>query len=451
MDRIIKWGAKAMPGTSVMAKGPVSEVLAGKRAPQTIDRLLWLVRALMAFEDGQEIAPPSRRDPALDTWRERWNSLQDARQIQRSSPDSPKNHPGAQPPRGGSIIQPLHMPRVQETFSANPGHASEEPDWPLAMRVLKARRNHNPIYLASIHCDDLIVAISFSTVDDLLMVALSDGDVLGWDLERLEVVHPFNLDTLNRRPGNVTHFVFSENGRRFTCTRMGDPLTAWARTDQPGEYQPTKNLDAVPNIPGAPKAELLAIADNGTVLSGAASSGFQLSRPSSDEAVYVPVQGSYEQTRGKITALAISPDARMIAYAQGDRVVMTSTEDIAAHPTQFTPIFDAPCRTGQVNDLRFYQGGNVLACAGRTGVEILDFRDPRRLKQVVLGKENTHSVTFALDGHLACADLSGVSVFNLSDRRLTYRKEVSNVSAVTFSLDSSILAVARNREVELWS
>ncbi|TWD22873.1 anaphase-promoting complex subunit 4 [Streptomyces sp. T12] len=452
MDRIIKWGARAMPGTSVMAKGPVSEVLAGKRAPQTIDRLLWLVRALMAFEDGHEVDPPSRRDPALDPWRERWNTLQDARQAQRTPTSSSSSPPRDHLSPSGSLAQRPHR-QDREPPVLKALRSSVEPDLPLAMRVLLARRNQNPIYLATTHCDDLIVAISFSTVDDLLVIALSDGDVLGCDVEKLEIVQRFNLNPQKRRSGNVTHFTFSENGRRFACTRMADPLTTWCRDEQSNEYQVSLTLGSPLSVAGRPpREELLSISDNGTVISGAASSGIRLALPGDNADMYVPADLSVtERRRDKLTALTISSDAQMVAWAKGDRVSVASVRDINVNPSAFTPTFEAPCRTGQVNSLQFNQGGKILACAGWEGVEILDFSDPNRPKHAVLGEANTHSVAFSLNGNLACVDRSGVSVFSLSDRRLVYRKKIGDVASVAFSLDSSILAVARPREVEFWS
>ncbi|MFJ4811024.1 WD40 repeat domain-containing protein [Streptomyces longwoodensis] len=321
------------------------------------------------------------------------------------------------------------------------------------MRVLLARRNKNPIYLASILCDDLIEAISFSTADDLLTVALSDGDVLGWDVEKLEIVQPFNLNPRERRSGYVAHFSFSENGRRFACTRMADPLTAWYRDEQSNGYQVSRTLGSPFSASGSPpRDELLSISDNGTVVSGATTSGIRLALPGGGTVVRVPADSSVaERGRDKLTALTVSADGQMMAWAKGDRVSVASVRDIADSPSEFTPIFEAPCRAGQVNALRFNQGGKVLACAGWKGVEILDFSNPSRLKQAVLGDTNTHSITFSLNGQLACVDRSGVSVFSLNNRRLVYQKKISEVSSVAFSLDSSVLAVARQREVELWS
>ncbi|MFE7897159.1 WD40 repeat domain-containing protein [Streptomyces sp. NPDC057424] len=290
----------------------------------------------------------------------------------------------------------------------------------------------------------MIISASFSTADDNLIVALSDGDILGWDVVNLEIVQRFNLDAQNRRTGSIAHFAFSENGRRFVCARITGPLTVWNRDEKSGEYTLSDTLRA-------PKVELMSISDNGTIVWGAAGSGIHLKRPGAD-AIHLPVDLFLtEGARNKLTALAVSPDAQMLAYATGDRVIVASVGDVVMNPATFTPIFDSPCRAGQVNALKFHQGAKFLACAGWRGVEILDFRNHQRTAQIVLGEGHTRAIAFSLEGHVACVGSSGVSVFSLRDRRSIYRKDVSDVSSVAFSLDSSVLAVTRRREVELWS
>ncbi|MFF3617300.1 hypothetical protein [Streptomyces sp. NPDC002580] len=92
LDRIIAWGKEKMPCSSSMSKSTVSDVMAGKRAPASLDRLLWLVQALTNFRDGQEVAPPTRRDPALlAPWRRLWDSVEDGRAASRTGKTGP--HP----------------------------------------------------------------------------------------------------------------------------------------------------------------------------------------------------------------------------------------------------------------------------------------------------------------------------------------------------------------------
>ncbi|MET9463135.1 hypothetical protein ABZY05_50710 [Streptomyces canus] len=77
----------------------MSDILNGKRAPASLDRLLWLAQALMNFQDGQEVEPPERRSPAdLGPRRQLWDVIEDARDAERAArnaepePAAPQSH-----------------------------------------------------------------------------------------------------------------------------------------------------------------------------------------------------------------------------------------------------------------------------------------------------------------------------------------------------------------------
>ncbi|TPQ22697.1 helix-turn-helix domain-containing protein [Streptomyces sporangiiformans] len=105
LDRIVTWGKKKMPDGPSMSKSTVSDILSGKRAPASLDRLLWLVQALMNFQDGREVEPPKHHNPALfSTWRQLWDIVEDGRAAQRA----PKTAPSEPPPAlGGSVPHPF--------------------------------------------------------------------------------------------------------------------------------------------------------------------------------------------------------------------------------------------------------------------------------------------------------------------------------------------------------
>ncbi|MFE9674673.1 WD40 repeat domain-containing protein [Streptomyces sp. NPDC006259] len=63
----------------------MSEIFAGLRGPSTMERLLWLVRTLLSYNDGEEITPPERQDPRLKPWREVWGNLEALRAVCRGS------------------------------------------------------------------------------------------------------------------------------------------------------------------------------------------------------------------------------------------------------------------------------------------------------------------------------------------------------------------------------
>ncbi len=82
-DRILVRGKKVCGERHAMSKASVSEVFAGRRGPASLDRLLWLVRVLLSYDDGEEVEPPERRDPQLQVWRDRWHTLERARAAAR--------------------------------------------------------------------------------------------------------------------------------------------------------------------------------------------------------------------------------------------------------------------------------------------------------------------------------------------------------------------------------
>ncbi|MFE7010666.1 WD40 repeat domain-containing protein [Streptomyces sp. NPDC057651] len=438
LDRIIKWGAKTMPGASAMAKGPVSEALAGKRSPQTIDRLLWLVRALMAFEDGEEIDAPGRRDPRLDPWRARWNALQDARQAQRSQrSESASTVPPAAPTalaevRITKIADPA--PKPQQLYESR----AEQSDWPLALRVLLARRNKNPISLAGFTCSDRVVSASFSTVDEYLTVALSNGDVLRWDVEKLEIVSHFNPDPQGRRTDRVTHFAFSNSGRFYACSEIAKPLAVWEQDSLTGRF----DLRQTPDDDGS--VDLLSVADNGTTLFGGARSGLQVDglNPALQPDIVPLDRFTALSDDGRIQAASISSTGNLIAYADKGRV------EVARLP-RFEILGTWSCRVGYIHALEFSQGGELLAVGGSEGVEIFDLRGGRGARAKI-SSEFTHGITFSGQSQIFCAETGKVATISLRDGEIIYRRNAPEISIGAFSLDSSVLAVVRKREIELW-
>lgn len=438
LDRIIKWGAKTIPGASVMAKGPVSEALAGKRSPQTIDRLLWLVRALMAFEDGEEIDAPGRRDPRLAPWRARWNALQDARQAQRSQrSESASTAPPAVPTAAAEVRLTKSgdpEPKPRQLYESR----AEQLDWPLALRVLLARRNKNPIFLAGFTCSDRVVSVSFSTVDDYLTVALSNGDVLRWDVENLEIVSHFNPSPQGRHTDRVMHFAFSNSGRFYACSEIAKPLAVWEQDSLTGRF----DLRQTPYDGGA--TDLLSVADDGTTLFGGTGSGLQVAglNPALQPDIVPLDRFTALSGDGRIQAVSISSTGNLIAYADKGRV------EVVRLP-RFEILGTWSCRVGNIQALEFSQGGELLAAGGNEGVEIFDLRGGRGARAKI-SSEFTRGVTFCGQSQIFCAESGKFATVSLRDGGIIYRRDAAGISLGAFSLDSSVLVVVRKREIELW-
>ncbi|MEV7004360.1 hypothetical protein AB0N62_43100, partial [Streptomyces sp. NPDC093982] len=86
----------------------MSEIFAGRRGPASLSRLLWLVRTLLAYDDGEEVPPPQRRDPRLASWRERWRTLETRRAVARRPSDTTTAGHGQE--GGSSLEQPSREP-----------------------------------------------------------------------------------------------------------------------------------------------------------------------------------------------------------------------------------------------------------------------------------------------------------------------------------------------------
>ncbi|MFI0810417.1 WD40 repeat domain-containing protein [Streptomyces echinatus] len=83
--RIRSRGVELLGDEWAISKPSMSEIFAGRRGPSSLDRLLWLVRALLSYQEGEEITPPGRQDPRLKPWREAWGSLEALRAARRGS------------------------------------------------------------------------------------------------------------------------------------------------------------------------------------------------------------------------------------------------------------------------------------------------------------------------------------------------------------------------------
>ncbi|MEV7004339.1 hypothetical protein AB0N62_42990 [Streptomyces sp. NPDC093982] len=55
-----------------------------------LDKLMWLVRTLMSWDEyGDDCTPPARRAPELHQWRTHWVEITSARPKRRKATDSP--------------------------------------------------------------------------------------------------------------------------------------------------------------------------------------------------------------------------------------------------------------------------------------------------------------------------------------------------------------------------
>lgn len=82
-------GVRVLGAEWAISPPSMSEIFAGRRGPSSLNRLLWLVRTLLSYDDGEEGQPPERRDRRLEPWRERWNAIEALRAASRRPPVPP--------------------------------------------------------------------------------------------------------------------------------------------------------------------------------------------------------------------------------------------------------------------------------------------------------------------------------------------------------------------------
>ncbi|MBC3986384.1 hypothetical protein H8N01_28340 [Streptomyces sp. AC536] len=167
-DRMRARGLKALGDTAgACSKGTMSKVFAGGQFI-SLDKLIWLVRTVMSWDEyGEECAPPGRRDEELTPWRSRWQSLNALRAQARRHPAPPSPRP--------SDPRPVSFGHVDVLI----GHAGP------------------------------VVALAFSPDGGRLVTASDDGAVRLWDLATHKVT-----STIRTRYGSALSVAFSPDGGR---------------------------------------------------------------------------------------------------------------------------------------------------------------------------------------------------------------------------------------------
>ncbi|WP_159024550.1 WD40 repeat domain-containing protein [Streptomyces scabiei] len=493
IDRVIARGKNKMPGSSEMSKGTISEVLNGKRAPQSLDRLLWLVRALMAFEDGAEVEPPGATDSRIQRWRDLWRMVEDARAVGRRPP-SPKAAPGSSRSDDPQTGVPLRRPpqgvseaeSAADTASVSSGQKAAsvqalppQPVGSLAVQAaIGALQQGLEVRLPALQAGQQVCSVAFSPDGRLLASGSGDGWVRVWD--------PVGRRQLDEPPeatgAPVSSVAFSPDGRWLASGSVDGNVRVWR---PPGKDRRARELpwlreqtDEPLTCVGAGSCSVAFSPDGKLLAVGSGDGVVQLWNLSA------PYQIGHERTafRAKACSVAFSPDGKLLAVEYGDGSVQLReptgharyeiSADLLASRNAgkarrqhgimkraflgARPSAEEPRAGVGAGAVAFSPDGSLLATASGDG--ILRLWDPAGRQEIrgPVGMFPVVAMAFSPDGSLL-ATASGDGMVRLWDPATNKNvHELRSASgeallAVAFSPDGSLLATGGADSIELWT
>ncbi|MFF7130468.1 WD40 repeat domain-containing protein, partial [Streptomyces sp. NPDC008240] len=335
-DRILVRGKKVCGEQSAMSKASMSEVFAGRRGPASLDRLLWLARALLSYDDGEEVKPPERRDPQLQVWKDRWHTLESVRAVARrasSTEDTEKVHTADRDPA--------------ETSSRLEG--IEPDDTPL--RFTRHRRRSPFEIVAALSAPASTTAAGDNSTATRPEAAPSPQMVI--PTQQLQAPPQPNASlAAPRLPGFAS---------------VGSPLTG--------------DVGTVSAVAFSPDGRVLAIVSGNVV---------RLWDPIKRVSAGAPLSGSSEVT---FWPVAFSPDWNLVATGNGNVVRLWDA-------AQRTPVGDLTGDAEDVNAVAFSLDGHLLATGGLDGtVRLWDAARRTPVGDPLTGHTGmVYSVAFSPDG-----------------------------------------------------
>ncbi|MFF8938715.1 WD40 repeat domain-containing protein [Streptomyces paradoxus] len=473
-DRIRARGTKLLGARSALSKSAMSDIFAGRRGPASLDRLLWLVRTLLAYDDGEEVASPERGDPRLQQWRERWNTLEARRRAARQRPDERVDEaPPAEPEP-----QPLELRDAQGASSAtdsgtdnllhDTGDVGGEDRRPKQRETSSGQPNHEPLAASPqrrspppptsrfavgqplIGQTERVTAVAFSPAGRLLATASYETAQL-WDTQTRQAIG----DPLTAHD-EVTALAFSPDGHLLATASADRTVRLWNTQTRRLDGEPLTALDGVTAVAFSPDGDLLATASN------------------EDETVrlwYVPfrwMKGELTGHAAKVNAVAFSPVGRLLATASDDGTVLLWDPNLSRPGGPVRPIGEpivghisrewAGSGLG-IHTVAFSPDGALLATTGEDGtVRLWDPQTRRLVGEPLAAKDaSLKKVAFSPDSTLlATGDDDGVIQFwDLVSRHPVgepLTRHDHRVTAVAFSPDGHLLAtVGGGEKVIIWS
>ncbi|WP_331725967.1 WD40 repeat domain-containing protein [Streptomyces sp. NBC_01012] len=438
-DRILMRGRKVCGERSAMSKPSMSEVFTGRRGPASLDRLLWLARALLSYDDGEEVMPPDRRDPQLQIWRERWHTLESERASSRrvTSAEEAKE-------ASGYRRRPAAVPSGVQGQPA-PGDGPPSPGEPQRPSAAPRYRGFAPSGAPFTGDTGQVTAVAFSP--DGTYLAIVSGNVIRlWDqAEHLSV----GVMTGNREM-EFFPLAFSPDGILLAAGGSDGTVHLWEDNRGTAHTSLDFGTDMVYSVAFSPDGRLLAAgSEDGTVRLWA------LNHPATgaaltDQIIHLADLTGHTQD---VYSVAFSPDGRLLATGSRDHTVRLWS--VAGQTPAGDPLTG---HTEEVVSVRFSPDGALLASGSGDGtVQLWDTVRRTPAGDPLTGHtEEVVSVAFSPDGGLlatGCGD-GTVQLWDVAQRTpagdpLTGHTEV--VISVAFSPDGGLLATGSvDGTVQLW-
>jgi WD40 repeat protein len=236
-----------------------------------------------------------------------------------------------------------------------------------------------------------------------------------------------------------------------TITRGGKQVIKVSR-EGAGQARASPPIRLRSTLRGEGNLTRVAFAGDGTVLASVRDDG----RVVLWDVATAQVKMTLEGHRPLATAVAFSPDAKLLATASGDwRKPDINGEVKLWDPAAGKLLFTLPSSTGPIYSVAFAPDGKSLAAVGQKGT--VELWDPATGKAQGLLKSavgTAYALSYAPDGKtLAVSNYDLVQLWDVATRRRTgllsgHRDEVESVA---FSPDGKTLATgSRDRTIKLW-